>query len=134
MIPLTNIKVKSASMKKSKKGFLISAADPDQSYFKRDVPSIIKELNQKLDKEKSVTEHFYSVLSQSEVGRNSSLGQHLCYKFKLNQMGDHQYISKQVFEKNILGIEEGKANKINETVNKMNQVNSKKITQALKIL
>ena len=78
--------------------FLIAAADSEQSYFKRDVPAIINELNKKLDKEKPVNEYFYSVLSQSSVGRNSSLGHYLCYKFELNQRGDHQYVSKQKFE------------------------------------
>ena len=58
MVPLTNIKVKSAKMKKGRNYFLIAAADPEKSYFKRNVPVIIDELNKKLDHAKPVTEHF----------------------------------------------------------------------------
>ena len=89
MLPLSNIRVKSAKMKKGKNGSLISAADPNTSYFKRDVPKIIDELNKTLDTAISVNEHFYSVLAKSEVGRNSSEGQHLICKRKKCVLNDH---------------------------------------------
>ena len=56
-----------------------------------------------LDKEKPVTEHVYSVLSKSEIGSKTSVGQHLNHSFKLNQLGDHQYIKKAHFEKRFIG-------------------------------
>ena len=115
MVPLTNLRVKSAKMKKG----CICAADPERSYFKRDVVRIIDELNKKLDNAKPVTEHFYSVLSKSEMGRTSSLGEHLCYKFKLNILGDHQYIKREYFETNILGIPKGKMDQIENKISDM---------------
>jgi len=73
-----------------------------------------------LDKAKPVTEHVFSVLSSSKVGRKSSVGEHLhlCYKFKLNQLGDHQYLSKTEFEANIFDINPGKINEIHNYINK----------------
>ena len=99
MIPLKDIKVKSS---KRKKDFKIEPADPQNSSFKRDISSMIKQLNKKLDSEKPVTEHVYSVLTQSEVGKKSSVGEHLNFAFKLNQLGDHQYISTKDFETYVL--------------------------------
>jgi len=105
MIPLKEIKVKSAKMKKDKKNLSVTAADPQKSYFKRDVSKIIEELNKKLDNEKPVSEHVYSVLSKSEAGRKTSVGEHLCYNFLLVALGDHQYIEVKEFEKYILGVD-----------------------------
>ena len=116
MMPLKDIKPKSAK-RKVKNNFGIVPADPDKTYFKRDVGSLMEKLNKQLDKEVPVTEHFYSVLSKSKIGQISSLGQHLSYKFKLNQLGDHQYISKLEFETNLLSIEEGKLQKISNVIN-----------------
>ena len=93
MIPLKDIKVKSSKRQGGKTGFKIEAADHEKSSIKRKVTALINDLNKKLDIEKPVTEHVYSILSKSALGRNSSVGQHLCYKFKLNQIGDHQYTS-----------------------------------------
>ena len=62
MLPLTAIKVKSAKRRKDSK---ICPTDPDKSYFKRDVESMIDTLNKKLDKEKPVSENFFSVLSMT---------------------------------------------------------------------
>ena len=50
-------------------------------------------------------------MSNSEIGSKISVGQHLNHLFKLNQLGDHQYIKKADFEKNLLGIDQNK-NKI----------------------
>ena len=112
MTPLKEISVKSARKKKS--NLSVSAADPENSSFKRNISAIIKDLNRKLDSEKPVTEHIYYVLSSSEVGRNSSVGQHLLHMFKLNQLGDHQYLSKKNFESYVFGISENKRKKIQE--------------------
>ena len=111
MVPLMDIKVRSAS-RKSKKDLKVTAADPDNSYFKRNVSSIMSSLSKKLDKEKPVTEHVYDVLSKSKIGLKSSVGQHLNHLFKLNQLGDHQYIAKESFEKNFLGIDRKKEERI----------------------
>lgn len=122
MIPLNRIKVKSASRKKSGKNFAIAAADPDKSYFKRDVPAIIAKLNEKLDKEKPVTEHFYSILSKSDLGKCTSYGESLCYMFKLNQLGDHQYVSKSVFQTYVLGIDPTKEVQVQKKIDEMNDI------------
>ena len=108
MVPLKEISVKSAK-RKNKKSLEASAADPQKSSFKRDVSSIIDNLNKMLDKEKPVTEHVYSVLSKSEIGSKTSVGQHFNHLFKLNQLGDHQYIKKGDFEKHLLGIDQNKS-------------------------
>lgn len=70
-------------MKKTSSGkILISPADACNNItLKRDVSSIIKKLNNQLDKEKPVEQHVYQVLMQSECGMKSSVGQHLNYKF-----------------------------------------------------
>ena len=68
MTPLTDIKPKSAKMKKRDGKMSIMPADPDKNYFKRDVALIVKGLKDELKKEKPAEEHIYSV------------GQHLHYK------------------------------------------------------
>ena len=83
MLPLAQIKVKSAKLRKGSKGIQIAAADPDKSYFKRDVPNIIKEIEKKLAQAKPINEHFHSVLSKSKIGRTSAFGEHICFKFKM---------------------------------------------------
>ena len=60
---------------------VISAADSEKSHFKRDVSARINELKNKLRNEKPVMDHFYEVLSKSPVGKVSSLGQFLDYKY-----------------------------------------------------
>ena len=67
--------------------------------------------------EKPVTEHVYSVLSKSEIGSQSSVGQHLNHLFKLNQLGDHQYITKSDSEENLLGIDKNIKSKIQAYIN-----------------
>ena len=74
MIPLKDIKVKSARMKRENKGIAISPADSSESYLKRDVSQIVNELVKKLEKEKPIENHIHSVVVNSEIGRNSSLG------------------------------------------------------------
>ena len=116
MGPLKDIHVKSAK-RRSKDSLKVTAADPEKSKSKRDVSSIIANLNRKLDLLPPVTEHVYTVLSKSQVGQKSSVGQHLSHLFKLNQLGDHSYISKNDFEKNVMGIDKEKLERINRYIN-----------------
>jgi len=101
MIPLKDIKVKSARMKRENKGIVISPADPSESYVKRDVSQIVNELVKKLEKEKPIEEHIHSVVVNSEIGRNSSLGQHLIYKYNYHAACariDHQYCKTELYD------------------------------------
>ena len=50
------------------------------------------------------------------MGEIHLLASILCHNFKLNSLGDHQYVSKYDFETNILGIEEGKSTNINDKI------------------
>lgn len=56
------------------------------------------------------------------------MGEHLCYKFKLNQLGDHHYVSKVQFEEQ-LGINEGKRKKISLVAEKMYDLSSKPVPE-----
>ena len=97
----------------------VEAADPNKSNFKRDVSAIMEDLSKKLDKEKPVNEHFCSVLSKSEIGTNSSLSQHLCYRCNIKtslSLADHSYVNFPLFNKNCITIEEGKSEKIQKYV------------------
>ena len=58
MMPLANLKLRSAKMKKRNGDFYITAADTVNLYFKRDVNSTISKLKEKLQNEKSVEQGF----------------------------------------------------------------------------
>ena len=101
MIPLKDIKVKSAKMKRKGGNTIIEAADPNKSNFKRDVSAIMENLSKKLDKEKPVNEHFYSVLSKSEMGRIHHWA-NICVtdtvlKTALS-LADHSYVNFPLFK------------------------------------
>ena len=83
MDPLKEIKPKSATMKTESNKFNISAADSGDSYFKRNVPLIIDNLKKKLKQEKSIEQHIQSVFCSSEIGKISSVGLFLNYKYNL---------------------------------------------------
>ena len=122
MIPLKDIKAKSAKMKKTKDGkMVISPADSSNAaYFKRDVSSIINNLKEQLKKEKPIEEHMFGVLMNSECGKKSSVGQHLNYKFNLKSalaLADHDYCKVPLFNPNIISIDPGKINNINYYIN-----------------
>ena len=74
MVPLNEIKPKSASMKMKDDKFSITAVDPEYSYFKRNVPSIISNLKKQLKQEIPVEKHVQKVLMNSKVGKVSSVG------------------------------------------------------------
>ena len=65
MVPLNEIKPNSAKIKKRDGNTVLSPEDPDRSYFKRNVPLVIKNLKEQLKKEIPVEEHAYSVLVKS---------------------------------------------------------------------
>ena len=72
----------------------ICPADPQNSYFKRDVQNIILNLKEKLIKETPVETHIHSVLMSSKTGKMSSVGLQLNYKFTLcatEALSDHDY-------------------------------------------
>ena len=94
MVPLNEIKPNSAKIKKRDGNTVISPADPDRSYFKRNVPLVIKNLKRTVKKEIPVEEYVYSVLMKSKYGRKSSVGQHLHYKYTQKTalvLSDHVY-------------------------------------------
>ena len=51
----------------------IFPADPQNSYFKQDVPSIILSLREKLKKEKAVQPNIHLVLMNSKTGNLASV-------------------------------------------------------------
>ena len=89
MIPIKDINVESAKIKKKH-------IQKKKSFVRRNVSEMISELNKKLDKEVCVNEHFHSVLSKSEIGKKSSVGQLLSYKNTINLIGDHDYCSQEI--------------------------------------
>ena len=119
MIPLKEIKLRLAKMRKKTGNIASSAADPHDSYFKRDVSSISSVLSKKLDDEKPVTEHFYSVLSKYEAGRNSSLGQLLTHKFEKRKacLADHGYTRMPLFDKKVIFVDNEKMKRIQNIIN-----------------
>ena len=128
MIPLKDIKAKSAKMKKKGWKIVICPADSSNAYFKRDVSSIIKNLTQLLREEKPIEEHVFSVLISSECGKKSSLGQHLNYKVNLKKaltLVDHDYC-KVPFDKNVITIDPEKITKINYYINNQTSTPGKK--------
>ena len=62
MIPLKEIKPKSATMKKSDDGSIKTSIE--EASFKRNVSKTIEELRKNLQKEKSVEDHVHSVLME----------------------------------------------------------------------
>ena len=115
MVKLNLLKLTSAKRKK-----YIKAADPQTNFdSKRNVNVMIDSINKQLDKMKPVTDHVHSVLLKSEVGRKSSVGQHLSYKFKVESLADHQYCEKKTFEENVLGFNFEKEKKIKDKINEL---------------
>lgn len=121
MIPLKDIKLKSAKKKTSLLNAknAISPADSDSSHFKRDLSRMIKELNQKLDLEKNIENHVYGVLSNSEIGKNSSLGQFLIYKNELKSamsLADHKYVSQSLYDSSLITVDKNKEKEITKYI------------------
>ena len=107
MVPLKQLKPKSAGMKIKQNKVDICPADPQNSYFKRDVPNIILNLKEKLKKEKPVEPHIHSVLINSKIGKMSSVGLQLNYKFTLctaEALADHDYCTNKLFDRDTINI------------------------------
>ena len=87
MVKLAKLKLKSAKKKRK-----ISPADPSNPRQKRDVTKMIENIKSKMSTLPPVTPHFYSVLSKSQTGRKSSVGEYLWYNYKFNVQADHDYL------------------------------------------
>ena len=127
MLPLKDIKPKSAKMNKKNGQIVISAADSSDSYFKRDVSSIIKNLEEKFKTEKPIEEHIHSILMNSDFGKISSVGQYLNYKFNLKialALADHDYSKLPLFDSNIISVDTEKINLINYYIDNQTTVPS----------
>ena len=110
MIPLKQIKPKSTGVKIKQIKVDISPADPQNSYFKRDLLNIILNLKEKLQKQKAIEPHTPSVLMNSKAkaiephtplvlmnskaGKTSFIGFPWDYKFALRAaqvLPDHDH-------------------------------------------
>ena len=94
MLPLAQLKVKAAKIQKARSGGVpsMSPADPDKTYFKRNVPNLIKNTAIRIAETNiPVTDHFYSVLSKSNIGRQSAFGEHLCFMYSARSLQHHDY-------------------------------------------
>ena len=121
MIPLKDIKIKSSKMRKKDGKIKIQPTDSCNSYFKRDVTSIIKKLNDSVEKEKTLESHIYSVLMKSETGKTSSLRQYLSYKFTKEtamSLADHDYCKEPLFDDNISNDDDDKLQEIKQYIHK----------------
>ena len=107
MVPLKQLKPKSAGMKIKQNKVDICPADPQNSYFKRDVPNIILNLKEKLKIEKPVEPHIHSVLMNSKTEKMSSVGLQLNYKFTLSAaeaLADYSYCTNKLFDRDAINI------------------------------
>ena len=99
MLPLAQLKVKAAKVRKAKSSRTpkVVPADPDKSSFTRDVPAWIKN-TEKLINQRGlpVMDHFYAVLSQSKIGRMSSFGEHITYLHSKMSLQHHDYADTPV--------------------------------------
>ena len=107
MVPLRQIKLKSAKAKKSLVHDLkIMPADPKQSTFKRDVLQMKQVMQEKLRKmDMPYEKHCYNVLTKSNTGKKTSLMDHLQYRYTLMSahcLADHDYCTNLTFNKCII--------------------------------
>ena len=93
MLPLAQIKVKAAKVRRAKSGIpKIVAADSEKSSFTRDISAWIKNAEKLIDQtDLPVMDHFHSVLSHSEVGRKSSFGEHIGFVYSMMSLQHHDY-------------------------------------------
>ena len=99
MLPLAQLKVKAAKIRKAKSRGAprISPADPDQSFFKRNVPALIKNTALRIAETGiPVMDHFYSVMSKSKIGQQSAFGEHLCFIYSERSLQHHDYSERLV--------------------------------------
>ena len=125
MVPLKQLKPKSASMKIKQNKVDICPADPQNSYFKGDAPNIILNLKEKLKIEKPVEPHIHSVLMNSKTGKMSSVGLQLNYKFTLctaEALADHDYCTNKLFDRDTININPEKIQQIHKYINEKYQI------------
>ena len=122
MIELAKLKLKSAKKKQK-----ISPADPSNPRQKRDVTKMIDNIKAKLSTLPPVTPHFYSVLSKSQVGRKSSVGEYLCHKYNFNTQADHDYLENDKY-RSIQNSVQKKLKVIEEKIEQSYSSNSNVIT------
>ena len=95
MLPLAQIKVKAAKVRKAKSrrgAPKIVPADPENSYFKRDVPTLMKNAQKLIELSGiPVMDHFHSILSQSRIGQQSSFGAHINQLYSTRSLQHHDY-------------------------------------------
>ena len=107
-------------MRKKENKIKISPTDPNNSlFFKRNVRSIIANLKEKFKQEKPNEAHIHLVLMNSSVGRSSSIGLHLDYKFSLRaaeSSADHNYCRETLFVANVINIDPQKYLNINRII------------------
>ena len=111
---------KISKYEKKRRKIKISPADPNSSsFFKRNVPNIIANLKENFKQDKSVEAHVHSVLMNSTIGRLSSVGLHLDYKFNLRareSLADHDFCKETLFNTNVLNIDPQKHININKII------------------
>ena len=103
----------------------IYPADPQNAYFKREVPNISLSLKEKLQKEKPIEPHIHSVLMNSKTGKMSSVGLQLNYKFTLRParaLGNHDYCTNKLFVKDTININPVKTQQIHKYINKKHRI------------
>ena len=120
MMSLNEIMPNSASMRKNENKTKISPGDPNSSsFFKRNVPSVIPNLKEKFKQDKPIEARIHSVLTNSSVGRSSSVGLHLDYKFSLRaveSLDDHDYCRETLFDSNVINADPQKYLNINRII------------------
>ena len=109
LIPLKDIKIKSAKLKKRGNQMVLSSENPTKIASKRDISEIQNKIAKTLGDEKSINDHFYNVLSKSKWGRNTSLGQHLVYKYNYKAascLADHNYVlQKYLYDEYVINLQ-----------------------------
>ena len=112
MVPLRQIKLTSARISKNAKKKDLVAADPDNSRFKRDVETTLKEVKDDIEKmKKPFSEHVYNVLQNSNIGRHSSLFGYLHYHFALKAscaLVDYSYCNPAPFDEAAITVDSDK--------------------------
>ena len=112
MIPLMDIKIKSAKLQKGKGSSDAMPTDPGITHFKRDVRFTMAKLSELIDQEKKQPEaHIYSVLMKLDIGKKSSLGHSLHYKYSMsaaNALAGHDYLKNPPFDRQAIEIDEEK--------------------------
>ena len=116
MIPLQDLKAVSAKAKKSLDKHVLTAADPTPTVaHKRNVSEIRDKLSRAMDSIKPVEEHVYQVLQNNPLPKESSLHQHLKYRYHLKSalaLADHDYSRVKLYDASIIAEDPDKLNAI----------------------